>query len=97
MKADKSLLNFPRHAGLALVACGLVVSVQVAAAAEEKQPLGAQAASWLELQKAQKPKPDEGISGEQATLIWERHIQSFGREIPETLHDKSSISSGGAR
>ncbi len=75
----------------------LLLSVGNTFAAEPKAPLGDDAKNWLQLQKLQKPGPDEGMSGEQAAVIWERHINSFGREIPETLKDQGSVSRGGTR
>lgn len=82
---------------IGLFSLSLAGTSSIVSAAETREPLGEQTQAWMELQKQQKPKPDAGISGEQATLIWERHIQSFGREIPDTLHDKGSMSSGGTR
>ncbi len=96
MKADNHTMITRHLLGAAALTGVLLVSANVSAA-ESKAPLGGQTQEWMELQKAQKPKPEDGMSGEQATLIWERHIKSFGREIPETLHDQGSISSGGTR
>lgn len=50
--------------------------------------------AWVDLQKAQKPKGDERISGEQAQLIWDRHMKTFGKDVPDTLRDGGDISSG---
>lgn len=96
MKADNPTMIIRPMLGAVALVGALLVSANVSAD-ESKAPLGHQAQEWLELQKAQKPKPEDGMSGDQATLIWERHIKSFGREIPETLHDQGSISSGGTR
>ncbi len=95
MKADNSLASINGWSRVGLAA--LLLTFASAAAAEPRPPLGDDAKNWLELQKAQKPRADEGMSGEQAAVIWERHINSFGREIPETLKDQGSVSRGGTR
>lgn len=77
----------------ALVTCAAVFWSADSAAAK-REPLGETTKAWMTLQKEQKPQASESISGEQAQLIWERHVKSFGREIPETMHDRSAITSG---
>lgn len=81
--------------GLLAICVLLLWPAMVQAASNE--PLGKSTEAWMALQKEQKPSGKESISGEQASLIWERHLNSFGREIPETLQDRRAISSGGGQ
>lgn len=71
-----------------------ILAVPVVAQADEMPARGESTRAWMELQKAQKPKENERISGEQAQLIWDRHMKSFGKDVPDSLRDDSDISSG---
>lgn len=86
--------SHPLHAGLAAL---LLLTAPAVWAADADPAMGERTRAWMELQKAQEPRGDESISGEQATQIHQRHLRSFGRDIPEELRRESGADSGNSQ
>lgn len=84
----------------AVMAAGFSVAAQAQPPgrlpADAQPPPGSETRAWMDLQKSGVAAPTDPrpMSGEVATRVYERHLESFSQPIPETF-EREGFGSGG--